>query len=47
MQDMMEDELIVLFFEELEPILEFLHLHGALPAESMTVRHRAPVKTAI
>jgi cyanophycin synthetase len=45
--DMLDEEMIVIFYEELEPALEFLRLRGAVPAQSITVRKPATVKTAI
>jgi cyanophycin synthetase len=45
--DMVDDELIVVFYEQLEPVLGLLHLHGAIPAQSINARQRVTVKTAI
>ena len=45
--DMMEDELIVVFYDTLEPLLEILQRYEAVPAHSMNIRQHVTVKTAI
>ncbi len=45
--DMVDDELIVIFYEEFEPLLELLRLYDAVPVQSMVTRRHAKVKTAI
>jgi cyanophycin synthetase len=45
--EMMEEELIVVFYETFEPVLEMISLYGAVPVQSMNVTRRATVKTAI